>query len=156
MKRAKWCLGLLLVGVLILAGGACGPTELPVSPTPYSSISIPIAEFLLSSDIHPHVDAVMSTVLGGELTVTLGSNPTTGYQWSEFAEISDETIVQQTSHKLVLKDYVESPPPGDSCEEVWVFKALNRGTTTILLKYSRPEVEEDAPHWTVTITATIK
>ena len=87
MKRAKWYLALLLVSTLLLVGGACGPPELPVipptlpEPTPYSIIGIPIEEF----PTHPHIDVVMHAVVGEELTVTLGSNPTTGFRWSEFA-----------------------------------------------------------------------
>ncbi len=176
MKRAKWYLPLLLVSMLLFVGGACGPSEPPIVPpttpepitvTPeepsttdvdvsdypsYTTISISIDTF----QNQPHIDAVMNAVVGEELTVTLGSNPTTGFGWSEFAEISDETIVQQTSHKYVGKEYEEPPPPGTSGEEVWTFKALKKGTTTISIEYSRPWIEEDIGHWTVTITANIK
>ena len=153
MKRVKWYLVLLLVGILLFVGGCTEePPVIPVTPTLYSSISIPIEEF----PNHPHIDVVMHAVVGEELTVTLGSNPTTGFRWSEFAEISDETIVQQTSHKYVGKEYEVPPPPGTSGEEVWTFKALKKGTTTISMEYSRPWIEEDIGHWTVTITANIK
>ena len=124
------------------------PPVLPVESTGYSDVNIPIEQF----QSQPHIDVVMSTVLGGELTVTLGSNPTTGYQWSEDAEISDKNIVEQTSHIFVGPGIDE--PPGTPGEEVWVFKALKRGTTTILLDYSRSWT--DAGLWAVTITATIK
>jgi len=157
-ERVKWYLGLLLAGILLFVG--CGAEEptivppiIPVEPTGYSDVSIPIGEFQSG---HQHIDVVMSTVVGGELTVTLGSNPTTGFGWSEFAEISDETIVQQISHMYVGKGYETPPPPGTSGEEVWIFKALQRGTTTIYLEYSRPWVEEEIGYWTVTITTTIR
>ncbi len=129
------------------------PSPIPApTPTPYSTVSIPIEEF----PNHPHIDVVMHAVVGEDLTVTLGSNPTTGFRWSEFAEISDETIVQQTSHKYVGKEYEAPPPPGTSGEEVWTFRALKKGATTISMEYSRPWIEEDIGHWTVTITANIK
>jgi inhibitor of cysteine peptidase len=150
MKRAKWYLGLLLVGILLVVGGCTDepvPPVEPVEPTGYSDISIPIGEF----QNQPHIDVVMSTVLGGELTVTLGSNPTTGYQWSEDAEISDESIVGQTNHEFIAP---ETDEPGTPGEEVWTFKALKRGTTTILLEYIRSW--NDAGLWAVTITATIE
>ena len=152
MKRGKWYLVLLLVGILLLVGGCTEepsviPPVIPVTPTGYSDISIPIEEF----QNQPHIDVVMSTVVGGELTVTLGSNPTTGYQQSEDAEISDASIVKQVSHEFVGPD---TDVPGTPGEEVQVFKALKRGTTTILLEYSRSW--NDAGLWTVTITATIK
>ena len=170
MKRVKWYLVLLLVGILLFVGSCTKeppviPPVLPVTPTGYSDISIPIGEF----QNQPHIDVVMSTVLGAELHITLGSNPTTGYQWSEDAEISDESIVKQTDHKFIAPD---TDKPGTPGEEVWTFKGLKRGTVTILLEYSRPWIgsrtpgaaseggrdlsEENAGLWTVTITATIK
>lgn len=94
----------------------------------------------------------MSTVVGGELIVTLGSNPTTGYQWSEDAEISDETIVKQGNHEFVGPGI--DKPPGTPGEDVWTFKALKKGTVIILLKYSRSW--NDAGLWAVSITATIR
>ncbi|MBA7645459.1 hypothetical protein ES703_53217 [subsurface metagenome] len=153
MKRAKWYLVLLLVSTLLLVGGCAEeppivPPVLEVAPTGYSDISIPIGEF----QNQPHIDVVMSTVVGGELTVTLGSNPTTGYQWSENAEISDENIIKQISHAFVAPGI--DKPPGTPGEEVWTFKALKKGTTTILLEYCRSWT--GAGLWAVTITANIK
>ena len=139
-----------MVGILLSVSGCTEeivPPVLPVEPTGYSDVCIPIEEF----QNQPHIDVVMSTVVGGELTVTLGSNPTTGFQWSEEAEISDETIIKQVSHKFVGP---ETDVPGTPGEEVWTFKALERGTTTILLEYSRSWT--GAGLWAVTITATIK
>jgi len=155
MKRAKWYLVLLLVSTLLLVGG-CGVTEeppiippLPVAPG-YSDISIPIETF----QNQPHIDAVMSAVVGEELTVTLGSNPTTGLQWSEEAWISDETIIRQVDHKFVGPGI--DLPPGTPGEEVWTFKGLKKGTTTIILEYSRPWNEKDIGLWAVFIAVTIK
>ena len=155
MKRAKWYLGLLLASILLFVGGCAeepSPPVIPITPTPYSSVSIPIEEF----PNHPHIDVVMHAVVGEELTVTLGSNPTTGFQWSEVAEISDETIIQQVSHEYVGEEYETPPPPGTSGKEVWTFEALKKGTITIFLEYSRPWIEEDIGYWTATITVTIK
>jgi inhibitor of cysteine peptidase len=157
MKRVKWYLVLLLVGALLLVGGCAEepsplvvPDTIPIPSAEDADVFIPIGEF----QSQPHIDVVMNTVLGGELTVVLGSNPTTGYQWSENAEISDESVIKQVSHGFVEPGIDE--PPGTPGEEAWTFKALERGTVTIFLEYSRPWVEEDALHWTVTITTTIQ
>ncbi len=149
MKRVKWYLVLLLVGILLFVGGCTEePPVIPVTPTLYSSISIPIEEF----PNHPHIDVVMHAVVGEELTVTLGSNPTTGFQWLEDAEISDESIIKQVSHEFVGPGI--DKPPGTPGEEVWTFKALNKGTVNVLLEYRRSW--NDAGLWAVNITATIK
>ena len=105
MKRVKWYLVLLLVGILLIVGCAKEHTEdpLPTPPTApeepigYSDVSIPIETF----PNQPHIDVVMSALVGQELTVTLGSNPTTGFQWSEDAAISDETVIRQVDHEFV-------------------------------------------------------
>ncbi|GAI41881.1 unnamed protein product [marine sediment metagenome] len=94
----------------------------------------------------------MHAVVGEELTVTLGSNPTTGFQWSEDAEISDESIIKQVNHEFVAP---ETDVPGTPGQEVWTFEALKKGTVTTFLEYSRPWIEEDIGYWTVTITTTI-
>ena len=134
----------LLVVSIAFVGGCTGQ--------PSTSISIPIEEFRN----HPHIDVVMHAVVGEELTVTLGSNPTTGFQWSELAEISDETVIRQVSHMYVGKEYETPPPPGTSGEEVWTFEALKEGTVTTFLEYSRPWNPEDIGVWSVTIITTIK
>jgi len=159
MRGKRFNLGIsLLVALLVVSiafMGGCAktppiPPTIQVEPVGYSDVCIPIGEFRN----HPHIDVVMHGRAGGGLTVALGSNPTTGFQWSELAEISDESIIQQVSHKFVGPGI--DKPPGTPGEEVWIFKALKRGTTTTFLEYSRPWVEEDALHWTVTITTTIK
>ncbi|MBA7618826.1 hypothetical protein ES703_26158 [subsurface metagenome] len=143
MKRAKWFLGLLLVGTLLFVG--CSSE----GPTPPPTVNIPIEQF----QNQPHIDVVMYCAVGRELTVTLGSNPTTGYQWTEEAVIRDDDIIEQTSRKFVPP---ETDKIGASGKEVWVFRGLKEGTTTILLIYSRSWEEAGVGFWTVDITATIK
>jgi len=72
----------------------------------------------------------------------------------EEAEISDESIIKQVSHEFVGPGIDQ--PPGTSGEDVWTFEALKKGTVTTFLEYSRPWIEEDVDHWTVTITTTIQ
>lgn len=58
---------------------------------------------------------------GGTLTVTLETNATTGYRWSEDANISDKTVMQQAGHKY---ESPATPIPGAGGKEIWAFKAL--------------------------------
>ena len=71
---------------------------------------------------------------GGTLTVTLESNVTTGYSW-ELKQIGDTSILQKTDNKY------EAPTSGlvgAGGKEVWNFKALKAGTTTLSMEYSQP------------------
>jgi inhibitor of cysteine peptidase len=86
--------------------------------------------------------------------VTLGSNQTTGFQWSEQAQVSDSTVLKQTSHEYVVPD---SKLVGASGQEVWNFRALKAGTATISMAYSRPwEGGEEKDEWTYTLDVTVE
>jgi inhibitor of cysteine peptidase len=98
----------------------------------------------------------MNAAVGDELTVTLGSNQTTGFSWSEYAEIGDETIVQQTS-QMYFDTSTETPPiPGSPGEEVWTFKALKKGTSEVSMEYSRPWEGGEEAEWTYVLTVVVK
>ena len=76
-------------------------------------------------------------VADGSLTVTLCSNPSTGFQW-ESVKITDQTVLEQVGHKFVFPEREPPPPPGTPGKEVWTFKALKKGTSTISMEYSQP------------------
>ena len=161
MKRVKWCLVLLLTGLLLFVG-ACGspdtslPPDAPVPPTTPEPIgpdtviidepppsSLDVADYPEYLDLsigidsiqsQEHFDAMMNGAVGDDFIVTLGSNPTTGFEWS--AEISDETMLTQTDHRY--EPAKEENIVGGAGEEVWTFEALKKGTATINMEYSRP------------------
>ena len=98
-------------------------------------------------------DKEVTLAAGDTLTVTLDSNPTTGYSWTENANISDRIIAQQIDHKY--------QPPGTSAlgaggKEIWTFKALKAGTSTISMEYRRPFETGVAPAKTFTLTLAVK
>jgi len=96
--------------------------------------------------------------IDGSLIVTLCSNPTTGFQWSESATISDEAILQQVDHKFVPPEAKGSEPlaPGTAGTEVWTFKALKQGTSTISVDYSRPWESGEKASWEFVLTVIVK
>ena len=90
---------------------------------------------------------------GGILTITLDSNPATGYSWTENANISDRTVARQTDHKY--------QPPATSAlgaggKEIWTFKALKSGTSTISMEYRRSFETGVAPVKTFTLSLVVK
>ncbi|MBM3119390.1 MAG: protease inhibitor I42 family protein [Chloroflexi bacterium] len=85
------------------------------------------------------------------ITVFLYSNPSTGFSWSESADISDQSVVQQYYHGFIAP---KESVPGAPGEERWQFKAIAKGTSTIKMLYSRPG--EDKPEWTFTLNVTVK
>jgi len=92
--------------------------------------------------------------MGESLSVTLCSNPTTGYRWSEFAVISDPTVLEQVDH-------VYTPPEvenvvGAAGKDTWIFKELKKGMTNISLEYSQPWEGGEKGHWTFSFTVVAK
>ena len=87
------------------------------------------------------------------LVVTLESNRTTGFSW-ELAKISDETVLKQIHQKY------EGPgagaPLGAGGQEVWTFKALKKGTSSISMEYSRPWEGGEKAAETFDLTVVVK
>jgi inhibitor of cysteine peptidase len=92
--------------------------------------------------------------IGDSLTVTLCSNPTTGFQWSESAQISDPSILQQTHHEYVAPE--GEGVVGAPGTEVWTFEALKKGTCSVSMEYSRPWEGGEEGAWTFTLTVVVK
>jgi len=100
-----------------------------------------------------HISQEVQVAAGESFTVTLCSNPTTGFEW-ESAQINDQTILQQTGHRF------EGPEAkniiGGAGKEIWTFKALKKGTSTISMEYSRPWEQGVEPAETFTLTVIVK
>jgi len=124
------------------------------APTPkQASLEVPCDDFMKQGAISKEVEVAVD----GSLTVTLCSNPTTGFQWSESAQISDQTVLEQLSHKFVGPESEPSPPPpGTPGQEVWTFKALKEGNSTISMEYSRPWEGGEKGEWTFVLTVVVK
>src|SRR4030043_2015206 len=102
----------------------------------------------------PHMSKQNNVSAGDTFTVTLCSNATTGFEWSESAQISDQTVVQQTAHEFVSpenKGLVGAPG-----KQEWTFKALKKGHGTIALEYSRPWEGGEKGEWAFNLTVVVK
>ncbi len=120
------------------------------APSTGTSVEVSCDDF----GTQPHMSKQINVTAGDTFTVTLCSNATTGFQWSESAQISDQAVVQQTGHEFVSpenKGLVGAPG-----KEVWTFKALKKGTSTIAIEYSRPWEGGEKGEWTFNLTAVVK
>lgn len=100
-----------------------------------------------------HISKQMSVTAGNTFTVTLCSNATTGFKWSESAQIGDQTVVQQTGHEFVAPG--NTGVVGAPGNEVWTFKALKKGTRTINMEYGRPWAGGEKGVWTFSVAVTV-
>jgi inhibitor of cysteine peptidase len=141
MKAKLIMVGLMVVTVMALLACSATPKE--------ASVQVSTDDFMNQKNISQQVDVPN----GGSLTVTLGSNPTTGFKWSEEAQVSDSAVLKQMEHKYVAPDGKLMGAAGD---EVWTFKALKKGVATVTLEYSRPWEGGEKGEWTYTLTVTVK
>jgi len=104
-----------------------------------------------------HISQEVEVAVDDSFTVTLGSNPaSTGFQWSESAQISDQTVLQQTAHELVPPTDGLLLSPGTPGKEIWTFQALKKGDSTVSMEYSQPWEGGEEATWTFNLTVTVK
>lgn len=142
---------LVLMGVVVvflLSSVACGSDAEPV-------------QLLVGCDDfadNQHISRETEVAVDGQLQVFLCSNPSTGYQWSESAEIGDASVLQQTEHENVAPEgeNEEPPAPGTPGQEKWAFDALEKGSSTIYMEYIRPWESGENATWTFSLNVDVK
>jgi inhibitor of cysteine peptidase len=135
----------LMMGVLILGG--CGAPR-----SQAASAEVSCDDFMRIQNIGREV----AVPVNGSLRVTLCSNPTTGFRW-ESARIDDPTMLKETSHKFVPPQESKMPPaPGTAGREVWTFRALRQGKSTISVDYSQPWEDGKKGAWTCQLTMAVE
>ena len=133
-----------LMALLALLG--CSASTPTPAPEP-ASVDVPCDDF----DEQPEQTREVTVDAGSTLTVALCANPTTGFQWEEI-EIADPDLLKEVS-----RDY-EAPDTdklGASGREVWTFRALTAGETTLTSTYGQPWEGGTKEHWTFELTLTV-
>jgi len=74
---------------------------------------------------------------GGNIIVTLESNPSTGFSWA-LSENTNEEVLQEAGNEFRIDNPTDPPLMGAGGHEIWTFNALKKGTSTISMEYSRP------------------
>jgi inhibitor of cysteine peptidase len=78
----------------------------------------------------------LSVKRGAVFTITLRSNPTTGYSW-KISKISDPLVIKSISSKYI-PDKTDHGICGSGGREIWKFKANKCGKAFIEFSYQRP------------------
>lgn len=78
----------------------------------------------------------VSLVAGETFAFGLPANPTTGYLW-QMAEEPDQEVIELLEHELEERDCCQGCT-GCGGVDVWRFRALEPGMTTLRLNYIRP------------------
>lgn len=146
MKK-KIILTITMIG-LLLTSIACAAANAEEKVNEMN-VTVTIDELMNNNHILKQVEIAAD----GILTITLGSNPTTGFNWDEQAQISNEDILNQTNHEYYAP---ATDVPGTAGNEEWTFKALKTGETTVNMEYSRPWEGGEKGEWTFNLTVKVK
>jgi predicted secreted protein len=94
---------------------------------------------------------------GDDFTFRLCSNPTTGNNWMEDAEISDTGVIKQDHQEFTAPGQVDDPPPpGTPGTHTWIFSAIEPGESIITLEYGQPWDGGEKKTWTFTLTVIVE
>ena len=156
MKGELFILGSVLSLSALIFGG-CGPStsqersvDVSRDESQVRSVDVSCDDFMSNQ----HISREAEVAVGDLFRVTLCSNQTTGFSWSELVQIGDETIVEQMGHEFVAPQ--NGQLVGAAGQEVWTFKALKEGTTSISVEYSQPWEDGTKAEWTFELTVTVK
>ena len=96
--------------------------------------------------------AVIETNSGKDITITLESNRTTGYEWQLAVPLKDGILA------FAHSEYIPSSTDlvGAGGKEKWTFKALKEGKTSLSFIYVRPWEKDVAPAAQKTFAVIIK
>jgi len=119
------------------------------SATKQAEVSVDIDDFMEQK----HISKEVEVAVDGSLTVTLGSNQTTGFKW-ELAEITDESVLEYVDDEYVPPE--DTGVVGAGGKEVWTFKAVGKGTTELSLEYSQSWEGGEKAEWTFVLTVVVK
>jgi inhibitor of cysteine peptidase len=86
----------------------------------------------------------MKVTAGQDFTISLQSNPTTGYQWQLDGPL-DEKVVKYVSKEYKADQSGGTENVGAGGVEVWTFKAVGKGGADIKMKYVRPSEKGAKP-----------
>jgi inhibitor of cysteine peptidase len=126
---------------------ACAPQE------PKESVEIRCADFYEN----PHITNNIEVTVGEEFRVKLCSNASTGFRWIEVADISDPGVLEQVSHTDIFPSEIgDPPPPGTPGSQIWTFKALKGGASTLSFEYSRNWEGAEKAAWSFVLTIDVQ
>jgi len=155
-KLLALVIGLIILSILAVGGLACGKSDSKSTEVPKQvSVEVSYDEFQKASESNNgRVSKTIEVASGDFIVVTLWSNATTGFSWSESATISDPGVLRQTNHDYVAPE--AQGLVGAAGKEVWTFKALKVGTSQVSMGYSQPWEGGQKDVYGFSLTVTVK
>ena len=136
-----------VVLALLLCAGGCG------GATGRGAPEVACDEFMELDPGEQAIERELEVAVGDSFTVTLCSNPSTGFEWEE-AVISDSSVLRETGREFQAPS--SGVPPGAAGKEVWIFEAVKQGASTVSMAYSRPWEGGEKGVWTFSLAVVVE
>ncbi len=143
---------IIALGFILLAAcsRAPAPTQ-PISPSPNATPTKAANEIALTAeDSGKTISAAQNQIV----SLTLNSNPSTGYRWKFIAE-PDAKILKLVSSNYFPSNTSATPLAGSGGVDVWIYQAIGSGTTALKLGYFPPANPNQAAN-TIELAITVK
>ena len=150
MKIRMVLLLILMIGCIGL--GACTEADADSGAKPDLSVQAGNADFVSSTN--KTVNKSIELTVGQKVVVSLWSNPTTGFSWSEQPVIQNGNLVIQLDHQFVAPTV--SQVVGAAGTELWTFQAAATGETTLTLQYGQPWAGGEKAAYTFVLTVSAR
>ena len=152
LKKMIWIIAAVLVIAAVAigttyamadTGGSPAPTPTPTATPAHTTVTVNAS----------YSGSQVNLSVGDLLIVTLDSNTaSTGFSWTN-ASISNASAIKEMSRTFKEPD---SKLIGASGQDIWTFKTLEKGTSTISMNYSKPWETGVAPVATFNVTIIVK
>ena len=119
------------------------------------SIEVSCDEFYTN----PHIENEVQIPVDGTVTLTLCSNPTTGFQWEPTVCCPLRSVIlAEINHEFIPPGETDDTTPvvGASGKEVWVYKGVNPGVASVSLDYRRPWQSGERGEWIYNLTIVVE
>ena len=147
MRAGRLVITLILAGALL---GGCAAATAGQPSAPRDAVAIGCNELAAPAGAAATttVERTVTTSVGETFRITLCANPSTGFAWEE-PVLSGPAAVVLVDHALVPST---DALVGNAGTELFTFRAMAPGTSSIHLAYSQPWAGGIAGAWTVDLT----
>lgn len=149
-RGASLVVAIFTVASVLVAAGCGGDDDEDGAQAAEIDIGCDVFEDPSRANVTQAIDLETDQVL----TVTVCSNPTTGFEW-ELADISSPDVIEEAGHEYIGPEDGGTPTAGAAGQEVWRFRALDGGESTISLSYNQPWDGGEKGIWTLDVTVTV-
>ena len=148
---AVWILLFAFAAAIVVAAAtACG-SDATASDDPGQSNDGQVFDLTEMND-----GADLTVSVGDTIRVTLGGNPTTGYEWASDLSEDASTVLKLSGEPLYEPDEVAEDIVGSGGKFTFTFTAAAAGQAELKLKYWRQFEPDTAPIDTFTAYVTVK